>query len=281
MSERSAAAAIARRSSNAAPTLQRKCACGRGASSPVGDCPDWQREKAKRIQKKVLVGSTDDPLEHEADHAATRVLTLPPGLEAPRGRAPPPLHARPPQATRADAAASRGHAFGAVRFMTRSRRRRWPGGTIGHPGAPGAMASPDAAGRAATVDRARRRPRRRTTRRSRRGLTARPRPARVFRDALRARSVRGQDSHRPAIRSLNDDLNAHAFTYGSRLARARAPSARRFPAGARVGASSSSGSRSRSARRIHRRAPRRSVVIRFRPCRAAWGVARRSGCRWV
>ena len=102
MSE-SAPATVKVRPSGTAPSLQRKCACGRSAASLIGDCPDCQREKAKRVQKKLLVGSTDDPLEHEADRAAERVLSLPLGFQVPRGHALPPLHASPPQA---DSAAS-------------------------------------------------------------------------------------------------------------------------------------------------------------------------------
>ncbi len=78
MSQRSAPAAVKVRPGSASPTLQRKCACGRGASSLVGDCPDCQRKKALRLQKKrLLVGATDDPLEHEADRVADQVLAAP------------------------------------------------------------------------------------------------------------------------------------------------------------------------------------------------------------
>ena len=49
--------------------LQRKCACG--ASTSNGDaCKDCK----KKLQAKLAVGETDDPLEHEADRIADRVM---------------------------------------------------------------------------------------------------------------------------------------------------------------------------------------------------------------
>ena len=74
MSGRSAASAVKIRASSAAPTLQRKCACGRSASSLIGDCPDCQREKTLKVQKKARAGRTDGPLEHEADRMAEQAI---------------------------------------------------------------------------------------------------------------------------------------------------------------------------------------------------------------
>ena len=49
--------------------LQRKCACG--ASTPAGEMCD---ECKGKLQTKLAVGSVDDPLEHEADRIADRVM---------------------------------------------------------------------------------------------------------------------------------------------------------------------------------------------------------------
>lgn len=91
MSDRSAAATVKVRPGSAAPTLQRKCACGRSAASLIGDCPDCQREKALKLQRKIRVGRDDDPLEHEADCVAERVLALPESFRSPHNHGLPPL----------------------------------------------------------------------------------------------------------------------------------------------------------------------------------------------
>lgn len=49
--------------------LQRKCSCG-GASASGETCEDCKRQ----LQPKLAVGAVDDPLEHEADRVADRVL---------------------------------------------------------------------------------------------------------------------------------------------------------------------------------------------------------------
>ena len=50
--------------------LQRKCACGAAAPDKGGTC-----ERCKsRLQAKLAVGPVDDPLEHEADRIAERVM---------------------------------------------------------------------------------------------------------------------------------------------------------------------------------------------------------------
>ena len=96
MSERSPASAAKLGSGSAFSMLQRKCACGGKASQVSGDCSDCQRKKALGIQKKVAVGTTDDPLEHEADRAAERVLSMPVSAAAPHAHALTPVHAHPP-----------------------------------------------------------------------------------------------------------------------------------------------------------------------------------------
>jgi hypothetical protein len=59
-------------SSSSGPLLlQRKCACGGGASGPSGDCDAC---KKKRLQRKLAVGSSHDPLEVEADRVADQVM---------------------------------------------------------------------------------------------------------------------------------------------------------------------------------------------------------------
>jgi hypothetical protein len=57
--------------------LQRKCACGKGGAGVSGECESCQRDKLIGVQTKLLVGASDDPLEHEADRAAERVLGMP------------------------------------------------------------------------------------------------------------------------------------------------------------------------------------------------------------
>ena len=52
--------------------LQRKCACGSGASALSDDCADCA---AKRLQKKLTLGAASDPLEREADRIAEQVTT--------------------------------------------------------------------------------------------------------------------------------------------------------------------------------------------------------------
>jgi hypothetical protein len=50
--------------------VQRKCACG-GSPGPSGECEECRK---KRLQRKLLVGSTNDPLELEADRLAEQAL---------------------------------------------------------------------------------------------------------------------------------------------------------------------------------------------------------------
>ncbi len=55
--------------------LQRKCACGGSASSSLsGECGGCNK---KHLQKKLSIGASNDPLEHEADRIADQVLAGP------------------------------------------------------------------------------------------------------------------------------------------------------------------------------------------------------------
>ena len=63
------------KSSHAGLLLQRKCACGESASSSLtGECEEC---KDKRLQKKLSIGASNDPLEQEADRVADQVLATP------------------------------------------------------------------------------------------------------------------------------------------------------------------------------------------------------------
>jgi Domain of unknown function (DUF4157) len=66
--------------------LQRKCACG--APKPGGGaCASCADEKKFDLQRKLAIGSSNDPLEHEADRIAEQVLSA----QAPAGVAQAPL----------------------------------------------------------------------------------------------------------------------------------------------------------------------------------------------
>jgi hypothetical protein len=55
------------------PLLQRKCACG-GIPGPTGECESCHQ---KRLQRKLTIGASNDPLEQEADRIADEVLAAP------------------------------------------------------------------------------------------------------------------------------------------------------------------------------------------------------------
>lgn len=63
------------------PLLQRSCACGGGAGMS-GECEACRQ---KTLQKKLSVGSSNDPLEQEADRAADQALAAAPHAAAARG----------------------------------------------------------------------------------------------------------------------------------------------------------------------------------------------------
>ena len=62
-------------SSHAGLLLQRKCACGSPASALTSECAPCQSKG--RLQAKLVVGASNDPLEHEADRLAEQVLQMP------------------------------------------------------------------------------------------------------------------------------------------------------------------------------------------------------------
>jgi len=55
--------------------LQRKCSCGNQAvaSRECGEC----KKKKNSLQRKLLIGASNDPLEREADQVAGRVMAMP------------------------------------------------------------------------------------------------------------------------------------------------------------------------------------------------------------
>ena len=55
-------------------TLQRQCACD-GTSGANDECQTWN--SGKRLQAKLTIGASDDPLEREADRVAEQVLAAP------------------------------------------------------------------------------------------------------------------------------------------------------------------------------------------------------------
>ncbi|WP_416138192.1 DUF4157 domain-containing protein [Halomonas sp. HK25] len=61
-----------------ATLLQRKCACGKGASALTGECEECQQNMALGLQTRLSIGASDDPLEGEADRAAAQVLHMNP-----------------------------------------------------------------------------------------------------------------------------------------------------------------------------------------------------------
>ena len=55
--------------------LQQKCACGSPTSSLTGACAECTSNN--RLQPKLIIGASNDPLEQEADRVADRVLAAP------------------------------------------------------------------------------------------------------------------------------------------------------------------------------------------------------------
>jgi hypothetical protein len=60
--------------SHAGLLLQRKCACGSPKSSLTGECEE--RKDKIRLQAKLTVGASNDPLEQEADQVAEKVMRM-------------------------------------------------------------------------------------------------------------------------------------------------------------------------------------------------------------
>lgn len=61
--------------------LQRKCACGNHRVAG-GECAECAKNKS-RLQRKLTIGASNDPLEQEADRIADQVLTAPAHPNAP------------------------------------------------------------------------------------------------------------------------------------------------------------------------------------------------------
>lgn len=80
-----AAARLTSPSAGCARLLQRKCGCGASKAGISDDCTECQ---GKRLQRKLAVGSTNDPLEAEADQVAAEVMARP-ALAAGVSHAPP------------------------------------------------------------------------------------------------------------------------------------------------------------------------------------------------
>ena len=62
-------------STHAGLLLQRKCACGAPTASLTGECAECKSRK--RLQTKLTIGASNDPLEQEADRVADQVLAAP------------------------------------------------------------------------------------------------------------------------------------------------------------------------------------------------------------
>ena len=54
--------------------LQRKCACGAGASGLTGECAECSKKKMVGLQAKLRINEPGDIYEHEADRVAEQVL---------------------------------------------------------------------------------------------------------------------------------------------------------------------------------------------------------------
>ena len=61
----------------ASPFLQRKCACGAGASGLTGECEECSKKKMLGLQTKLRINEPGDAYEQEADRVADQVLAQP------------------------------------------------------------------------------------------------------------------------------------------------------------------------------------------------------------
>src|SRR5262249_22422850 len=57
--------------------LQRKCACGGGASELTGECEECSKKKIAGLQTKLRINEPGDIYEQEADRVAKQVLANP------------------------------------------------------------------------------------------------------------------------------------------------------------------------------------------------------------
>jgi hypothetical protein len=55
--------------------LQRKCACRSPTASLISECAECKSKK--RLQAKLAIGASNDPLEQEADRVAEQVMISP------------------------------------------------------------------------------------------------------------------------------------------------------------------------------------------------------------
>lgn len=62
---------------SASSFLQRKCACGSGASDLTGECAECSKKKMVGLQTKIRVNEPGDAYEQEADRVADQVLAKP------------------------------------------------------------------------------------------------------------------------------------------------------------------------------------------------------------
>lgn len=62
-------------SGRAGLALQRKCGCGLPTASLTGECAECKSKK--RLQSKLVIGASNDPLEQEADRVADQVMATP------------------------------------------------------------------------------------------------------------------------------------------------------------------------------------------------------------
>ena len=111
-------------STHAGLLLQRKCACGSPTASLTGECAECKSKK--RLQTKLTIGASNDPLEQEADRVADQVLAAP---------AHPAVSGAPPRIQRFTGQASAAGGYGARQRRPRPRQP-WqaagPGATTGH-----------------------------------------------------------------------------------------------------------------------------------------------------
>jgi hypothetical protein len=71
------AAAKPAQAAPASVMLQRKCACGAGASGLIGECEECSKKKMAGLQTKLRVNEPGDVYEQEADRVAEQVMAKP------------------------------------------------------------------------------------------------------------------------------------------------------------------------------------------------------------
>jgi hypothetical protein len=91
--------------------LQRKCACG-GTPGATAECPACAKKSKRFLQRELLIGASNDPLEQEADRVADLVMRAPTHSAPPRiqrfaGRATEGTETAPPSVDRVLASSGR------------------------------------------------------------------------------------------------------------------------------------------------------------------------------